>query len=218
MNRTDHWTAQEVLEQLEGSLRALQTDYIDVYQAHGDRVLHESDELWTMLNQQREAGKIRHIGISISSNTQTNVIPMAAERGVEAIQLVYNRLERNPENEVLPACIEHDMGVLARVPLASGYLSGKYLPGTVFTDASDVRASHKREDVERKLQQVAEIRQSEVPQGVDMAQWALAWCLQHAGVATVIPGMKNIAQVEKNAAAATLDLVGSDHPLHVAAP
>jgi aryl-alcohol dehydrogenase-like predicted oxidoreductase len=215
MNRTDHWTAQEVEQQLNDSLRALQTDYIDVYQAHGDRVLNESDELWAMLQRQQQAGKIRHIGISISSNTTNNVIPDAAQRGVAVIQLVYNRLERKPEAQVLPACIEHDLGVLARVPLASGYLSGKYPPGTRFTDPADVRASHKPEDVERKLQETAAIKAAEVPAGVEMAQWALAWCLQHEGVTSVIPGMKDTAQVAANVSAAALDLVRTDHRLSV---
>lgn len=215
MNRTDHWTADEVQQQLEGSLRALQTDYIDIYQAHGDRVLNESDELWTMLQRQLQAGKIRHIGISISANSTSNVIPAAAQRGTSVIQLVYNRLDRKPEAEVLPSCIEHDLGVLARVPLASGYLSGKYLPGTRFTDPSDVRTSHKPEDVERKLQEVATIKATEVPVGVEMAQWALAWCLKHDGVATVIPGMKDAVQVARNASAADLDLVRDDHRLNV---
>jgi myo-inositol catabolism protein IolS len=213
-NRTDHWSAQEVRQQLEDSLAALQTDYIDLYQAHGDHVL-DDDELWGMLHKQVEAGKIRHLGISIGDNLSADATSQATRLHVDVIQVVYNRLDRNPEEAVLPSCIEQDLGVLARVPLASGFLSGKYRPGTAFTDDSDVRSRHNPDEVQRKLHEVASIRQQEVPKGIDMAQWALAWCLQHPGVTSVIPGMKSVEQVEKNAAASDLEMVLADHRLSV---
>jgi len=123
---------------------------------------------------------------------------------------VYNRLDKTPEKAVFPSCIEQDLGVLARVPLASGYLSGKYKPGAVFTDT--VRKNHKREEIDEKLRLVEEIARTEVPEGVGMAEWALAWCLQHPAVTCVIPGTKSVEQVEANARAAALDMVRDDHP------
>jgi aryl-alcohol dehydrogenase-like predicted oxidoreductase len=123
--------------------------------------------------------------------------------------VVYNRLDRNPEEEVFASCQEQDLGVLARVPLASGYLSGKYKPGSVFAE-SDVRHRHDPEHVNKLLQEVEAIKQHEVPQGIEMAQWALAWCLKHPAVTAVIPGCKSPQQVEANAKAA--ELVSDDHP------
>jgi aryl-alcohol dehydrogenase-like predicted oxidoreductase len=120
---------------------------------------------------------------------------------VEAIQIIYNRLDRKPEEKWLAMCQAQNLGVLARVPLASGFLSGKYKPGTKF---EDVRKAQKNEIVEQKLKQVEEIQRSEVPAEVNMAQWALAWCLRHPAVTCVIPGCKNVHQVESNAAAASL--------------
>ncbi len=76
--------------------------------------------------------------------------------------------------------------------------------------------SHDREDVRRKLEEAERIRQEEVPEGVDMATWALAWCLQHPAVTCVIPGCKSVEQVEANAQAADLDMVRHDHPQAVA--
>jgi myo-inositol catabolism protein IolS len=108
------------------------------------------------------------------------------------------------------------LGVLARVPLASGFLSGKYAPGTEFTQQNDIRSRHDKEEVQRRLELVEEIRQNEVPPDVEMARWALAWCLQHPAVTCVIPGNKTIAQVESNAGAADLELVRADHPQAVA--
>jgi len=132
--------------------------------------------------------------------------------GASAIQVVYNRLDRQPEKAVFPACTEQDLGVLARIPLASGFLSGKYRPGAQFTAQGDLRSGWDRNRVQDRLQQVKEIQHNEVPPGVPMAPWALAWCLQHPAVTCVIPGCKSVEQVVSNASAAELDLVRDDHP------
>jgi aryl-alcohol dehydrogenase-like predicted oxidoreductase len=102
--------------------------------------------------------------------------------------------------------------VLARVPLASGLLSGKYKPGVQFTDRDDVRSLHNKDEVQKNLRLVREIQQTEVPEGVAMAPWALAWCLQHPAVTCVIPGCKTVEQVDSNASAADLDMVRANHP------
>jgi len=125
---------------------------------------------------------------------------------------VYNRLEREPEERVLPLCIEQDLGVLARVPLASGFLSGKYAPGASF-DSTDVRSRKEQQKVQSALREVERIRANEIPDGVDMASWALAWCLRHPAVSCVIPGCRNPQQVASNAAAAAL--AAEEHPQHV---
>ncbi len=166
-----------------------------------------------MLAGQVQAGKVRHLGISVSSGGDPmHQISRAVAAGASVIQIVYNRLDRQPEEAALGRCQELDLGVLARVPLASGFLSGKYKPGDTFANPSDVRASHNPQEVQRRLELVEKIRREEVPAGVAMAPWALAWCLQHPAVTSVIPGNKTIAQVDSNAAAAGLDLVRDDHP------
>ena len=215
--RDQLWSADEVLRQLDASLEALRTDHVDLYQFHsGSKEAFDDPELWPALAEQVKAGRIRHLGISIGKNDDVDQTSRARDVGAEAIQVVYNRLDRTPEHEVFPACQSHDLGVLARVPLASGYLSGKYRPDATFDDASDVRSRHDRADVRRKLEEAERIRVDEVPEGVDMATWALAWCLQHPAVTCVIPGCKNVEQVEANARAAELDLVRDDHPQAVA--
>ncbi|WP_274363419.1 aldo/keto reductase [Paenibacillus thermotolerans] len=208
--REQRWSAADVKEQLEESLRALQTDYIDLYQFHsGSDDAFDNDELWTMLDKQVREGKIRHLGISIGSNDNLHQTEAAVKVGASSIQVVYNRLDRAPENRVFPACIEHDLGVLARVPLASGYLTGKYKPGAVFGD-NDVRHRHDAEQRIAKLTEVENIRKNEVPAGMDMAMWSLAWCLKHDAVTCVIPGCKTPEQVDANAAA--VRYVSDQHP------
>ncbi|MFB4164328.1 aldo/keto reductase [Alteribacillus sp. JSM 102045] len=211
-DRTRHYKAEEVLQQLEDSLRALRTDYIDLYQFHsGVGEEFDNDELWTMLDKQVQAGKVRHVGLSIKKNDDIYQTSRASKIGAETIQVVYNRLDRTPEEEVFAYCEEQNLGVLARVPLASGYLSGKYKPGDVFAE-NDVRHRHDKDETRRKLEVAAELQKNEVPEGVPMAQWALAWCLKHRAVTCVIPGCKDPKQVESNAKAAELDIVKDDHP------
>lgn len=209
-NRTRHWSAQEVIKQLDDSLKALQTEYIDLYQFHsGSDEEFKNDDLWTALDKQIEAGKVRHLGLSIGSNDNLLQTDLASEVNASVIQVVYNRLDRKPEERVFPSCEKQNLGVLARVPLASGYLSGKYKPGAVFGQ-NDVRHKHDEQEVLKNLKLVEEIKRHEVPNGVNMAEWALAWCLEHPAVTSVIPGCKNVQQVELNARAA--NIVTDQHP------
>lgn len=206
LRREECWQPAEVQEQLEASLRALRTDVIDLYQFHsGSDAVFDNDALWTMLNRQVQAGTIRHLGISVSSKGDPmHQIERATAVGASVIQLVYNRLDRQAEERALPACQAYDLGVLARVPLASGLLSGKYRPGDVFNLPDDVRSSYPPDEVQARLREVERIRETEVPPGVPMAAWALAWCLRHPAVSAVIPGCKTVAQLEANAAAVEL--------------
>jgi aryl-alcohol dehydrogenase-like predicted oxidoreductase len=203
LNRTEPRTAADVRVQLDESLRALRTDYIDLYQYHSVRNAEFDDvELRGMLQDAKRAGKIRHIGSSISPNDNTHQTDGASAADVATIQVIYNRLDRKPEERVLPSCQRQDLGVLARVPLASGLLSGKYKPGATFPPG-DVRHDRSKEQINQQLLEVETIAREEVPPGVPMAQWALAWCLRHPAVTCVIPGCKDIRQVESNAAAAS---------------
>ena len=204
--RRDEWSAGEVVAQLERSLRALGTDHVDLYQFHsgGDDVF-DDDDLWAALQAQVRAGKVLHLGVSIGSNTNEHQTRRAAEVGASVIQVVYSRLDREPEEAVLPACADLDLGVLTRESLAGGLLSGKYRPGTTFTDPRDTRSGRDRDLLERRLEEVARLRDAEVPPGQDMATWAVAWCLRHQAVTSVLAGCKSVAQVEANARAAELD-------------
>ncbi len=204
MDRTDDFSVEGVHAQLEASLRALRVEVIDLYQFHsGVDAVFENEELWSMLAEQKRAGKIRHLGISIAGKGSELQARKARQVGAEVLQVVYNRLDRRPEEMYFPSARREDLGVLARVPLASGFLSGKYRPGASFP-ANDVRATFDPERLRRDLAEVERIRQTEVPPGFAMSQWALAWCLKQRCVSAVIPGCKDVAQVRANAAAAEL--------------
>jgi aryl-alcohol dehydrogenase-like predicted oxidoreductase len=205
--RDEVWDAAGVKASVLDSLSALQPAYLDLLQFHSGRdELFDNPSLWETLHKLVQSGKVRHLGISIGKNDNIYQTSRATQVGAEAIQVIYNRINRVPENEVFTSCKEQNLGVLARVPLASGLLSGKYKPGDKFTDPDDVRSTRSPAVVEEDLRQVEEIQRKEVPPGVSMPAWALAWCLKNPVVSCVIPGCKTPEQVAFNAAAADLQI------------
>ncbi len=206
--KEDAWSPAQVKKQLEDSLRALRTDYIDLYQFHsGGNADFQNQELWSMLHSEVEAGRIRYLGISLAAGLLHKgdllQVRQALSVRAEAVQVVYNRLNREAETEILPFCRAHSIGVLARVPLAKGFLAGMYQPGTKFA-ATDTRASFGAEFNDAQLALAARIKEAEVPEGQNMAQWALGWCLKQPAVSAVIVGCKSVKQLETNAAASDL--------------
>jgi aryl-alcohol dehydrogenase-like predicted oxidoreductase len=204
MDRTEDFSPEDVRRQLEASLRALRVERIDLYQFHsGADEAFANDALWSMLADQKRAGKVGHLGISIRGKGSALQAREARRVGAEALQVIYNRLDRRPEEAVFPQARQDGLGILARVPLASGLLSGKYRPGASFSPG-DVRATFESAKLQADLEEAERIRRGEVPPGVPMSQWALAWCLKNPAVSSVIPGCKDPAQVAANAAAADL--------------
>ena len=204
MDRTWHCSPSDVQEQLEASLKALKVDAIDLYQFHsGSDEAFQQPELWAMLERQKKAGKIRHLGVSILGVGSIFQAREAQAMGAEVLQVVYNRLDQRALTDYFPHVQRNDLGVLARVPLASGFLSGKYKPSDRFAPG-DVRSTFDQEKTLKSLREVERIQKTEVPPGVPMAQWALAWCLKNPAVHCIIPGCRNPGQVEANAAAVEL--------------
>jgi len=211
MKRTDERSPRDAVEQLEASLKALRTDHVELLQYHSiaDKEFDNAELQQTLIKLKQE-GKVLHIGNSVRGNADDHQTKLSEAAQVESLQVIYNRLDKRPEKRDFPYAMEHRLGILARVPLASGLLSGKYKPGATFDDAA--RSGMPREQVDQKLREVEKIERDEVPKGVPMAQWALAWCLQHPAVSAVIPGCKSVEQVHSNAAAAKLEMVKADHP------
>jgi aryl-alcohol dehydrogenase-like predicted oxidoreductase len=204
MNRDDDFSVAGVLAQLEASLKALRVETIDLYQFHsGSDALFQNEKLWTMLAEQKRAGKIRHLGVSILQKGSKLQAREAAKFGAEMLQVFYNRLDRRPEQLFFPHARENHLGIIGRVPLASGLLTGKYKPGATFA-ANDVRSNFDAEKMKCDLAEIERLQKEEVPVGVPMANWAMAWCLQDPLVSSVICGCKNPEQVKANAQAAEL--------------
>jgi len=211
------WTAEEVRGQLEASLRALRTEYVDIYQFHsGSNDDFDNDELWTMLAQQQQAGKVRHLGISVSRRDpawRTYQTERASDVGASVIQVKYNRLERDAETEVLPACLAQNLGVMARVPLASGLLSGRYQNLKAFAETDARAKKYEPEMIARMQQEIETIGRDELPRGMTLPEYSLAWCLSHPAASCVIPGCKTAEHVRMNAAVA--EMLEVEHPQDV---
>lgn len=207
--RTTHFTVKGIEEQLENSLKALKTDYIDFYQFHSPtNEEFFNKDVWTFLEKKISEGKIRHIGIALIASAVNNddmfQLNQAKDAKVDMFQIVYNRINKKAEEKVLPFCKKNNFGVLARIPLARGHLSGKYNPGVTFP-SNDRRSFEDKEQTTKQLKFVQTLKENEVPPNMNMAQWALSWCLKNPIISAVIPGMKNLEQVELNAKAADLD-------------
>jgi aryl-alcohol dehydrogenase-like predicted oxidoreductase len=201
----ENYKPAQVLIQLEASLKALKTDYIDLYQLHsGTREQFDNDELWTMLDKQVKAGKVRFLGNSIGNPNMLLQVQKSSDYGISVIQTIYNAVKTKAEETVFPVAIQQDLGVIARVPLASGFLSGKYQPGHIFAD-NDVRSHRLADGRDAEIAAALEVLKQK-PAGMDPATWANAWCLKSAQISTVIPGIKSVEQLEINAKAADLSL------------
>jgi len=206
MDRSWDSSLAAVNEQLESSLRSLKVEAIDLYQFHsGSDEEFQQPALWESLERQKQAGKIKHLGISIAAKGGPLQAKEARRVGAEVLQVVYNRLERRAEQDFFPYAQAAGLGVLARVPLASGFLSGKYAGFESFP-ANDVRSTFDQARFRQWVGEVEAIKRAELPAGVAMSQWALAWCLKNPLVSSVIPGSKDASQMEANARAAEVEL------------
>ncbi len=206
MNRTEDFSAAGARQQLEASLKALRVDAVDLYQFHsGSDAQFQNEELWKTLAEVKGAGKVRHLGVSILGKGSELQAREAKGVGAEALQVIYNRLDRRPEEIYFPYAQKDQLGILARVPLASGFLTGKYKLGAKFSP-DDVRSSYDAEKLTRELTEVERLQKEEVPPGIPMGRWALAWCLKNPAVTAVIPGCKDAKQVVENAAGAELKI------------
>jgi aryl-alcohol dehydrogenase-like predicted oxidoreductase len=204
MDRTDRFRPEEVRDQLIASLRALRTDRIDLYQFHsGSDEDFLDDGLRAFLEEARNSGMVRNLGVSICGAGSEIQARDAFGRGYGVLQVVYNRLDLRAESEVFPYARRYGLGILARVPLASGFLSGKYEVGDSFP-AGDFRSTLGKEEVVRRIREAERLADEELPLGVSRTRWALAWCLRDPVVAAVIPGAKSPEQVAENASAADL--------------
>ncbi len=191
----------QIIAACEASLRRLGVDYIDLYQDHiwWDEHVEAFAEAFQRL---REAGKIRYSGLSTDDAAYLRRFHRVAG-GLDALQIDYSILNRAPEQSALPFCQEHQIGVIARGPLAMGKLSGKFSPATIFAPGDQRRAWSQGAERARFLHDLDRVEQLRpLANGRTLAQVALAFVLQHPAVSTTIPGGRTPQQVRENVAAA----------------
>jgi aryl-alcohol dehydrogenase-like predicted oxidoreductase len=204
-----------ILRALEGSLRRLRTDYIDLYLLHTWDRITPAEEVLQTLDDLVRAGKIRHAGLSdVPAWYAAHMQTLARAHHLHPLvnlQLQYSLVERNIEREYVPLAQELGMGITAWSPLAMGLLSGKYKPSEA---GSDGEGEGRLQAVKtmglpslmdkfspRNWAIVAEVEQVARESGLSMAQVALQWAARQPGLGSVILGARNLQQFEDNLAA-----------------
>jgi len=189
---------------VEESLRRLRTDYIDLYQLHTPRNEEEYRQALgsaETLDRLVEQGKLRAYGLSIGP--VEHGLRQIGDGFGATIQVVYNALERGPEEKLLPAAKEANYGIIPRVPLASGFLTGKYTDDARF-DKRDHRSRLTAEQKKDWVEKVNRLKPIAKELGLTMTQLALQYILASDAVSVVIPGARNADQARQNAAAGKL--------------
>jgi aryl-alcohol dehydrogenase-like predicted oxidoreductase len=209
----ENYTPEAFVAWTDRSRENLGAETLDLVQLHCPPTdLYYEPELFAAIDELKASGAIAHYGVSVEKVEQA--IKAMEYPGVASVQIIFNMVRQRPADRFLADALANDVGVLARVPLASGLLTGKYDKASTFAEndhrnynrygaAFDVGETFAGLDYDAGLDFVAALQEL-VPEGVTTAQLALRWILMHDGVTAAIPGAKTPEQAQANAAAADL--------------
>jgi aryl-alcohol dehydrogenase-like predicted oxidoreductase len=198
---------------VEDSLRNLSTDTLDLLQLHcPPTAVYDRPELFGMLDDFVQAGKVRYYGVSVEKIDEA--LKAIKFPNVQAVQIIFNCFRQRPAELFFSHAKQRQVGILARVPLASGLLTGKFRRDSIFPtddhrnfnrhgEAFDVGETFSGVDYNIGLEAVEELRER-LPAGVSMSQFALRWILMFDAVTCAIPGGKRPEQVAENCLASDL--------------
>jgi aryl-alcohol dehydrogenase-like predicted oxidoreductase len=215
----DGYTRENLTAWVERSLRNLEVDAIDLLQLHCPHTaVYDSPEVFGILDDLTREGKVRHYGVSVETVDEAQRAIL--HPNVQSVQIIFNMFRHKPAESFFAQAAARRVGILARVPLASGLLTGKLRADSVF--ASDDHRGFNREGAafdrgetfsgvpyDVGLEAVERLR-SLVPAGATLAQLALRWILTFDAVTCAIPGAKTASQAQDNVAAASLRLPDPD--------
>jgi aryl-alcohol dehydrogenase-like predicted oxidoreductase len=213
------FTRENLAAFVERSLKNLDNEALDLLQLHCPPPnVYDMPEVFGTLDDLVQAGKLRYYGVSVESVDEA--LRAARFPNVQSIQIIFNMFRLKPAEELFPVVREKRIGILARVPLASGLLSGKFRRDSTFAptdhrsynrhgESFDMGETFSGVDYDTGLKAVDELR-ALVPAGASMAQLALRWILMFPEVSAAIPGAKNVQQTEDNVRAADLPPLSAD--------
>lgn len=198
---------------VERSLKNLRREVLDLVQLHCPPTgVYYEPEVFAVLDELKQAGKILYYGVSVEKVEEA--LKAIEYPGLATVQIIFNIFRQRPKDLFFPLAQQRDVGILVRLPLSSGLLSGKITRHTAF--AADDHRNYNRHgeqfdrgetfsgvDFDVALDAVEEIRRL-LPDGISMANFALRWILDHEAVSCVIPGARNEGQVVQNADASAL--------------
>lgn len=217
--RAENYSLANFREWTDRSRRNLGQDMLDLVQLHcPPTAVYSSNEVFDALDTLVAEQAIAAYGVSVEETAQA--LTAIARPGTATVQIILNAFRLKPVDEVLPAAAKAGVGIIARVPLASGLLSGKYTTETQFAandhrnfnrhgESFDVGETFSGVDYEQGIAAAREFGHL-VPAGLTPAQAALAWVAQLPAVSTVIPGARSVAQARANAAAGSAEDLGAE--------
>lgn len=187
-----------ILEEIDQSLKRLDTDWIDLYQVHWPDVETPQQETMETLLEIQDKGKIRHIGVSNYSTEQIKeCLPYAK---IISLQPEFSLLARDIEKDAAPFCMEKEIGIIAYSPLASGVLTGKYDKNTSFKDwrSKGIIGTFTGEGFVENIGKVDQLKEIARAERKTCGQTAINWVLRQPGLVTALVGVKNSGQMEEN--------------------
>lgn len=208
------YTKEYLIYAAEQSLRRLGLEKIDVLQLHSpDLEKLERDEPWAALEQLKKDGKILHAGLSIQSFKETEQAHLLDRHHdlIDSIQVRYNLLEREAEKVLFPKAESYGIGVIVRIPILFGFLTGKFTETSTFSEDDHRSMNLSREKLVTYLEQMKKLEPlyDAFPEQTK-AQVSLRFCITHPACHTAIPGAKTAQQVRDNCAASDLGPLPSE--------
>jgi aryl-alcohol dehydrogenase-like predicted oxidoreductase len=187
-----------IVEYTEKSLKNLGVETIDLQQFHvWEDNWAQLDEWKEAITQLTKAGKVQAWGISVNRWEPDNCLDTLGTGLIDAVQVIYNIFDQNPEDNLLPLCREKNIGVIARVPFDEGTLTGTFTKETTFPK-DDWRATYFVPENLNSSVEHADALKPLIPAGMSMAEMAIRFILSNPDIATTIPGMRKIRNVESN--------------------
>ena len=197
----DCYPASHIVEYTEKSLANLKVDSIDLQQFHvWDDSWSDQDDWKKGIEKLKKDGKVKHFGISVNRWEPDNGLKALQTGLIDAVQVIYNIFDQNPEDNLFPLCRKLDIAVIARVPFDEGTLTGTLTKDTVFPK-DDWRSTYFVPENLIPSVQRADALKPLIPKGMTMPEMALRFILANDDVHTIIPGMRKINHVEANIAA-----------------
>ncbi len=196
----DHvFPADYIIESTETSLRNLGVETVDLQQLHvWNPEWLEREEWRRAFETLKSSGKARFVGISINDHQPDSALELIKTGLIDTVQVIYNIFDNTPQTNLFPLCQAHNIGVLARVPLDEGSLTGSITEASEF-DPTEFRAMYfKGARKKEVMTHVAALRADLGDTGESLAETALRFCISHPAVSTVIPGMRKLRNVESN--------------------
>ncbi len=196
----DAFPKENIINYVDQSLKNLQIDYIDLIQLHSWRENWTNDTDWyETLSDLKKQGKIKFIGVSVHDNMEDEALGLIETGRVDVIQVVYNVLSQTPQKNLFPKALKYNVGIIARVPLAYGALTGKFTKDTMFPKNDFRSGKYTGEGLNQVLEKVEKFKSVvKTSEKAKLISAALRFALAHNAVSTTIPGIRNEKQAEEN--------------------